>query len=211
VESAIDTSQMLFSSKMLRHGGLERFLGFVQQLHRRGQASEAAHRLSSFSPRAGCLPHRINNGKRYLVAARSLRLYSVMPPQKPSSDSHPDFQQKQRRQQPSDADWASVMERIERDVMSDKVVLYMKGEPDAPLCGFSQKAVSILKAAGVTFQSYNVLADPLLREGIKKYSQWPTIPQLYVDGEFIGGSDIMESMYRSGELNQIMGLYGKKS
>ncbi|KAF6003086.1 monothiol glutaredoxin grx5 [Cyanidiococcus yangmingshanensis] len=201
---------MIFSSRGFHSMGLERFLGFAHQLRVFGERTPVTQTSSNFLSRAGCSLHLERLNRQQFFAAKSLRLYSVMPPQKPSEDSHPDFQQ-QRRQPPSVADWASVTERIERDIMSNKVVLFMKGEPDAPLCGFSQKAVSILRAVGVPFQSYNVLADPLLREGIKKYSQWPTIPQLFVDGEFIGGSDIMESMYRSGELMQILGIFEKKA
>jgi monothiol glutaredoxin len=196
------------ATKSFGVSGTKLLMGFVQ-LHRgAGQLETAWGRFRNFSAACSRQQHIEHHHGTFSPRARGLRLYSAISSQTPSGNSHPDFQP-QRKQQPSDADWADVMERIERDVMSSKVVLYMKGEPEAPLCGFSYKAVSILKAMGVPFQSYNVLADPLLREAIKKYSQWPTIPQLFVDGEFIGGSDIMESMYRSGELKQILGVYGK--
>ncbi len=94
-----------------------------------------------------------------------------------------------------------VHERIAGLVTANKVVLFMKGTPLFPQCGFSSTAVAILERLGVSdFASVDVLADSEIRQGIKGYSDWPTIPQLYVDGEFIGGSDIMMEMYQSGEL-----------
>jgi monothiol glutaredoxin len=87
----------------------------------------------------------------------------------------------------------------------------MKGSPSAPMCGFSFKVVQILNALGVDYQSYNVLADENLRQGIKQYSNWPTIPQLYVKGEFVGGCDIIENMYRSGELQALLSSYSKNT
>ena len=99
----------------------------------------------------------------------------------------------------------NVQDRIKQQVNSHKVVLYMKGTPQFPQCGFSANAVNILKACGVTdFFSVNVLEDPEIRQGIKEYAQWPTIPQLYVNGEFIGGSDIMTEMYQKGELQKLL-------
>lgn len=96
-----------------------------------------------------------------------------------------------------------IQEKIRQQVSSHRVVLYMKGTPQFPQCGFSAMAVQILHAAGVDdFFSVNVLEDPEIRQGIKEYANWPTIPQLYVKGEFIGGSDIMREMYESGELQK---------
>ena len=86
----------------------------------------------------------------------------------------------------------------------NEVVLYMKGNPTFPQCGFSSTVVQILKHLGVNFQSYDVLQDEELREGIKKYSKWPTIPQLYVKEEFIGGCDIIREMFEKGELKQFL-------
>ncbi len=94
----------------------------------------------------------------------------------------------------------TVQERIEETIKSNDVVLFMKGSPEFPQCGFSGQAVQVLTACGVAFESIDVLSDPDIREGIKQYSKWPTIPQLYVDGEFIGGSDIIVEMYQKGEL-----------
>lgn len=97
----------------------------------------------------------------------------------------------------------STQDRIRETVTGSPVVLYMKGTPQFPQCGFSAKAVQILKACGVdNLVTVDVLADPDIRQGIKEYANWPTIPQLYISGEFVGGSDIMTEMYQSGELQQ---------
>jgi monothiol glutaredoxin len=97
-----------------------------------------------------------------------------------------------------------VNERIRQQLASHRVVLYMKGTPDFPQCGFSARTVAMLKACGAEFAHVNILEDPELREALKRYSNWPTYPQLYVNGELIGGSDIVEQMYRSGELQQLV-------
>ena len=94
--------------------------------------------------------------------------------------------------------------RIADIVTSNDVVLFMKGTPLFPQCGFSSKAISILDHLGVTYESIDVLQDMEVRQGIKSFSDWPTIPQLYVKGEFVGGSDIMLEMYQAGELQQLM-------
>jgi len=97
-----------------------------------------------------------------------------------------------------------TQEIIKKQVTENPVVLYMKGTPEAPMCGFSAAAVQILEACGAeNVATVNVLADNDIRQGIKDYSQWPTIPQLYVNGEFIGGADIMREMYQSGELHKL--------
>jgi monothiol glutaredoxin len=103
---------------------------------------------------------------------------------------------------------SNVQQRIDELVKSNELVLFMKGTPSFPMCGFSGRAVQILKACGVDpkqLVTVNVLEDPEIRQGIKEYSNWPTIPQLYVRGEFIGGSDIMMEMYESGELQRLLG------
>jgi monothiol glutaredoxin len=98
---------------------------------------------------------------------------------------------------------SDVQQRIDALVKGHKVVLFMKGNPQFPQCGFSGRAIEILKACGVTgLKTVNVLEDEEIRQGIKSYANWPTIPQLYINGEFIGGSDIMTEMYQSGELKQ---------
>ncbi len=99
----------------------------------------------------------------------------------------------------------SAQETIKNQVTGHKVVLYMKGSPDFPQCGFSANAVNILRACGVNeLFTVNVLEDPEIRQGIKEYASWPTIPQLYVNGEFVGGSDIVTEMYQSGELQKML-------
>jgi monothiol glutaredoxin len=97
-----------------------------------------------------------------------------------------------------------VRTRIEDLVKKSDVVLFMKGTSLFPQCGFSQKAVSILDHLGVAFETVDVLRDPDVRQGIKDYSDWPTVPQLYVKGEFVGGSDIMMEMFEAGELQQLL-------
>jgi monothiol glutaredoxin len=91
-------------------------------------------------------------------------------------------------------------EDIQKDIDSHKIMLYMKGNKDMPMCGFSNQVVHILKQVGVDFEAKNVLEDDVLRQAIKEFSDWPTIPQLYVNGEFIGGCDIVTELYQSGEL-----------
>lgn len=98
-----------------------------------------------------------------------------------------------------------IADSIEQQVSTHPVVLYMKGTPQQPQCGFSANAIQILNACGVEdFFAVNVLSDPEIRQGIKDYSSWPTIPQLYVNGEFVGGSDIMTEMFQSGELKKLL-------
>ena len=98
-----------------------------------------------------------------------------------------------------------VQQQIKEQVTQNPVVLYMKGSPRAPMCGFSASAVQILQACNLPlFFSVNVLEEPAIRDGIKQFSNWPTIPQLYVNGEFVGGSDIMREMYQSGELKTLL-------
>ena len=99
----------------------------------------------------------------------------------------------------------SVQEIIKDQVSKNRVALYMKGTPDFPQCGFSANVVGILRACGVgDFYSVNVLENPDIRQGIKEFANWPTIPQLYVNGEFVGGSDILAEMYQKGELQKML-------
>ncbi len=102
----------------------------------------------------------------------------------------------------------SVSERIDELVKNNDVVLFMKGTPLFPQCGFSSKAIAILDHLGVAYESVDVLQDMEIRAGIKDYSDWPTIPQLYVKGEFLGGSDIMMEMYEAGELQEMVESQG---
>ena len=96
-----------------------------------------------------------------------------------------------------------VFERIRRDIDDAEVVLYMKGTPVFPQCGFSAAVVGVLSHLGIKFKGIDVLQDPGLRDGIKQFSNWPTIPQLYVKGEFVGGCDIVREMFETGELQQM--------
>ena len=106
------------------------------------------------------------------------------------------------------SDVQTTQKRIDDLVKSSDVLLFMKGTASFPMCGFSGRAIQVLKACGVDpkgITTVNVLEDEEIRQGIKDYSKWPTIPQLYIKGEFIGGSDIMMEMYESGELKQVLG------
>jgi len=98
--------------------------------------------------------------------------------------------------------------RIETEIAQNPVMLYMKGNPRFPQCGFSARVVQILTHLGVQFGSANVLEDPALRDGIKQFSNWPTVPQLYVKGEFVGGCDIVTEMFQSGELETLLSEKG---
>jgi len=97
---------------------------------------------------------------------------------------------------------SALKKRIEDMISSSKVFLFMKGTPEQPMCGFSAGVVNALNAVGAEYKTFNVLSDPLIREGIKEYTNWPTIPQLYIDNEFIGGHDIVVQMLNSGELQK---------
>jgi monothiol glutaredoxin len=100
------------------------------------------------------------------------------------------------------------IERIKSQLASAPVVLYMKGTPDFPQCGFSAQAVGALRAANANFAHFNIFEDPEVRDALKRYSNWPTYPQLYVNGELIGGCDIVMEMHRSGELKQLLAEAG---
>ncbi|MEK9800387.1 MAG: Grx4 family monothiol glutaredoxin [Alphaproteobacteria bacterium] len=102
----------------------------------------------------------------------------------------------------------ATKERIETDIASEDVVLFMKGTPVFPQCGFSAAVVGVLTHLGVPFRGINVLEDDSIREGIKAYSDWPTIPQLYVKREFVGGCDIIREMYETGELTEMLQTHG---
>ncbi|MEB3178001.1 MAG: Grx4 family monothiol glutaredoxin [Nostocaceae cyanobacterium] len=97
-----------------------------------------------------------------------------------------------------------LQDRIDSIINQDKIVVFMKGTKLMPMCGFSNNVVQILSVLGVPFSTFNVLDDEPIRQGIKEYSNWPTIPQVYINGEFVGGSDIMLQMYQSGELQQMV-------
>ncbi|KAL4159500.1 hypothetical protein PRNP1_000077 [Phytophthora ramorum] len=133
----------------------------------------------------------------------SCRLFSA----KSEDDSHSDFQPQFHAAKSSEKD--EILKMIESHVQTYPVMLYMKGTPSAPQCGFSMQVVRILHAQGVSFDSVNVLDHPEIREGVKEFSQWPTIPQLYVKGEFVGGCDIITDMSKSGELAELLAEFKK--
>jgi len=153
-------------------------------------ALSSALRSSSRSINSGCLAGRYSNalrGNMLPVRSQLILLPSV----------------------PASARWLSqeVRQKLDDTVKASPVVLFMKGTPDAPQCGFSRTVVQILDLQGVPrekLQTHNVLDDPELRSGIKEYSEWPTVPQLYVNGEFIGGCDILLGMHQSGELEDLL-------
>lgn len=103
-----------------------------------------------------------------------------------------------------EAEAVSIQDQIKKKITENSVVLFMKGNAELPMCGFSARAVNLLKVSGATFATVDVLADEEIRQGIKVFSNWPTIPQLFVNGEFIGGSDIMAEMFESGELQELI-------
>jgi monothiol glutaredoxin len=103
---------------------------------------------------------------------------------------------------------ADITDTIRETVEQNKVVLFMKGSKTFPQCGFSARAVDILKKSGAPFKDVNVLSDPALREGIKAYSSWPTVPQVYIGGKFVGGSDILLEMFESGDLKKLLEAEG---
>lgn len=98
----------------------------------------------------------------------------------------------------------SIQDKIQQQVADNAIILFMKGNAEMPMCGFSARAVNILKSCGAPFATVDVLQDEEIRQGIKVFSNWPTIPQLYIKGEFIGGSDILAEMYEAGELQQMI-------
>eukprot|EP00668_Euglena_longa_P028769 GGOE01036091.1.p1 GENE.GGOE01036091.1~~GGOE01036091.1.p1 ORF type:complete len:174 (-),score=52.91 GGOE01036091.1:322-774(-) len=116
--------------------------------------------------------------------------------------THPDFAPKAKN--PEEEDLEAAIAEMKKDIKDNRIVLFMKGEPKNPQCGFSAKVVQILAQYGQKYIAYNVLADPLIRTGVKKISNWPTIPQLYVDGEFVGGCDIVTEMHNNNELAEVL-------
>src|SRR5690606_33963628 len=104
----------------------------------------------------------------------------------------------------SRAEGGDIMSEIRKEVTENSIVLYMKGTPDQPMCGFSAKASAILGSFGLPYYAINILADPEKRQAIKEFSDWPTIPQVYVQGEFLGGSDILTQMYETGQLEELI-------
>jgi monothiol glutaredoxin len=106
----------------------------------------------------------------------------------------------------SDETTNTLRDQIEAAINENDVILFMKGTPDQPMCGFSARTVAILQSVGRPFAAVNILPDPRIRQELSAVSNWPTIPQLFIDGEFVGGCDIVTEMYESGELHQALGL-----
>jgi len=98
----------------------------------------------------------------------------------------------------------AIQAKIDEQVKKNKIILYMKGTPSFPMCGFSAATIQVLDSYNVAYESVNVLDDPAIREGIKRYSNWPTVPQLYINGEFVGGCDIVREMHAKGELEPLI-------
>jgi monothiol glutaredoxin len=98
----------------------------------------------------------------------------------------------------------AIQARIEEQVKKNKIILYMKGTPSFPMCGFSAATIQVLDSYNVAYESVNVLDDPAIRDGVKRYSNWPTVPQLYINGEFVGGCDIVREMHAKGELEPMI-------
>ena len=135
------------------------------------------------------------------VSARTQLPINSQYPQSRNFSSHDDFAPQKKE---IDTDTDAIHNLIDSHVKGNRIMLYMKGSPAQPMCGFSATVVGILKNSGADFASVNVLDYPEVREGVKKYAQWPTIPQLYVDGEFIGGCDIITELDQSGELKEML-------
>ena len=158
-----------------------------------------------FSPKSMILK---TNNKVCIVSTRSISTTSFVNNTESNDDgSHDDFK-KVKKTQISDLDEA--IEMIKEQVETHDILLYMKGTPSRPQCGFSAQVVKVLHASGTDFDSVNVLDYPLIRAGIKQYSDWPTIPQLYIGGEFVGGCDIVTAMFQSGELSELLEQQNKK-
>ncbi|MEM7803033.1 MAG: Grx4 family monothiol glutaredoxin [Chloroflexota bacterium] len=101
-------------------------------------------------------------------------------------------------------DFTEKLQEIQTDIDANSVILYMKGNKDFPMCGFSAQVVNILNAVGASYETRNVLEDPVLRQAIKEYASWPTIPQLYIEGKFVGGCDIVTELFNDGELTEML-------
>lgn len=99
---------------------------------------------------------------------------------------------------------SDILKRIETDVKSNKIILFVKGSPQMPMCGFSKRVMDIFSDLGVPFETRDVISDPELRDGIKQFTQWPTIPQIFINGEFVGGCDIVSDLYSNGELKKMV-------
>jgi len=159
----------------------------------------SATALSRFSPANHC--YLANQPLAAAASIPTTRAFHGTPASFLAEETHNDFAPK-RKEVGGDED--EVLKMIASHVKDNRIMLYMKGTPSLPLCGFSARVVDALKKEGADFSSVNVLDYPQIREGIKKFSEWPTIPQLFVNGEFIGGCDIVMAMHESGELKELL-------
>mmetsp|Transcript_15270 Transcript_15270/g.43312 ORF Transcript_15270/g.43312 Transcript_15270/m.43312 type:complete len:191 (-) Transcript_15270:326-898(-) len=157
-------------------------------------AALGAPRVALVQPAAGFAALRLREA--------GVRAFSSGKNDDEDADSHPDFAT--QRKTPAESEDGDVQEFLAQAVKDHDVLLFMKGVPQAPRCGFSMQAVRILQEEGVDFSSADVLSSDEIREGIKKFSDWPTIPQLYVNGDFVGGCDIITEMHKSGELKELL-------
>ncbi|KAF1772329.1 Thioredoxin-like fold [Phytophthora cactorum] len=173
------------------------FFQFAVELHNRKVSDGDEHDR----PPTGPLAVRCSQRESFAMQPTALLLSQER------DDSHSDFQPQYHAAKSTEKD--EIIKMIESHVKTYPVMLYMKGTPSAPQCGFSMQVVRILHAQGVSFDSVNVLDHPEIREGVKEYSQWPTIPQLYVNGEFVGGCDIITDMNKSGELAELLAEFKK--
>lgn len=185
------------ASHSVQKSGCARSFGTVTCTRQRHQLPQA-----EAGPRLAISPYRgaWSQGSRALFCSASRRWFSTTGGGK-EEESDDDFKP-QRKAVSTNPD--EVSDLIRKQIESNNVMLYMKGTPSEPQCGFSAQVVRILHTQGVSFSSVNVLDYPPIREGIKSFSEWPTIPQVFVKGEFVGGCDIMSQMHESGELETML-------
>lgn len=160
--------------------------------------TRAYARTSTHLPLSFCSSFFFHSSLRSVCAVRAGPVSSAAPRRLFSDDSHDDFKPVSK----APGDLLTVEEDIEQSVSQNPVFIFMKGTPERPMCGFSNMACRILDAHNVVYSSADVLSDPELREGIKAYTHWPTIPQVFIKGEFVGGSDILLQMHQSGDLDK---------
>mmetsp|Transcript_4336 Transcript_4336/g.7609 ORF Transcript_4336/g.7609 Transcript_4336/m.7609 type:complete len:217 (+) Transcript_4336:1870-2520(+) len=160
------------------------------------------HFSAAFSSNSTSIPSHVFSSRSIHAAVtnKDITKHGDIDPEYSDSDFLPKPKQQQQPPSPS----SSIFDRIQSDISKDTVVLYMKGLPSGPQCGFSLRSVQVLRALGVQFRAFNVLANAELRDGIKEFTGWPTIPQLFIGGEFIGGCDIIEQMYKDGSLLDVL-------
>ena len=163
----------------------------IRSLSRCSESALASYSTSGYGVGAATGRYHHTHHKNIIASSRR------------NNSTHDDFSP-QKKQNLDGAESSTIHDLIDSHVKNNRIMLYMKGSPSQPMCGFSATVVSILKNSGADFASVNVLDYPEVREGVKKYAQWPTIPQLYIDGEFVGGCDIIKDLDESGELKEML-------